>query len=61
MDGCIEDVIHEVCSPKNIQVDLENERIPASPNLKVALSVHITLNRKCREHMPATVQAEVKH
>lgn len=36
------------------------EWVPTPPTLKVALSVHFTLNRRCRVHIPMATDAEVK-
>lgn len=47
-----------MCSPKN--TDPRKEWALAQPNFKMALNVHITLDRGCREHIPASVNAEVK-
>lgn len=44
--------------PKTI--DLGQEWVPAPLNFKVTLSVHNTLNRRCRQHIPAAIDAEVK-
>lgn len=46
------------CPPENI--DPGQEWIPAPPDFKVALSVHITTDREYREHILTEVDAEFK-